>query len=222
MSEQPRGWRLPSGRVSVYVLVAVLAFTFSAGVGAMAALVLGGELRLSSSEKPQPSEEQGNAGQSEGQSEEQSNIQQDEEQSNAQPSEADYVSKVGKLQSESVKVFLDTHEKLLHYDAITADDIEELQADQAALQKITDQAGNLDAPHEYKEQKKVFLSAINELQEAATMAYALAADPTSATQHGFEEYDRHVDKAAAGLQRSNEALNRDYKTIEGVQSVSPA
>ena len=68
----------------------------------------------------------------------------------------------------------------------------------------------------------MLLSAINEMHEAAQLAYTLAADPTSATQSGFEEYDHHVDKAAAGLKRSNETLDRDYKTIEGVQRVSPS
>jgi hypothetical protein len=67
----------------------------------------------------------------------------------------------------------------------------------------------------------VFRSAIKELYQAAQLAYDLAADPTAATQSRFEEYDRHVNEAAARLQRSNEILNRDYKTIEGVQGVSP-
>jgi hypothetical protein len=52
------------------------------------------------------------------------------------------------------------------------------------------------------------------------LAYALAADPTAATQSGFDEYDRQVNDAAARLLRSNEILGRDYKTIEGVQRVS--
>jgi len=121
-----------------------------------------------------------------------------------------------------VETFLDSHEKLLRYDALTANDVEEMQANQAALQGFTDQTGDLKPPQKYRTQKEVFLSAINELHEAAQRAYALAADPTSATQSGFEEYDRHVDKASTLLQRSNKTLNRDFKTIEGVKGVSPS
>jgi hypothetical protein len=47
-----------------------------------------------------------------------------------------------------------------------------------------------------------------------------AIDPISATQDDFEDYDRIVDQAAAGLRQSNEILGKDYKTIEGVQEVS--
>jgi len=49
----------------------------------------------------------------------------------------------------------------------------------------------------------------------------LAADPTAATQSGFDEYDRHVNEANALLQRSNELVGQDYKTLEGVQRVNP-
>jgi len=117
---------------------------------------------------------------------------------------------------------LDSHDKLLHYDALTADDVEELQANQAALQEFANQAGDLNAPQKYRTQKEVFLAAINELHEAAQLAFTLAADPTSATQSRFEGYDSHVDKAATLLQRSNKTLDRDYKTIEDVQGVSPS
>jgi hypothetical protein len=45
----------------------------------------------------------------------------------------------------------------------------------------------------------------------------LTADPTSATQAGFEAYDGHIGKATAYLRRSNEMLGRDYKTVEPAQ-----
>jgi hypothetical protein len=48
----------------------------------------------------------------------------------------------------------------------------------------------------------------------------MVADPTSATQAGFEAYDQHVDRATAYLQRSNEILDRDYKTTETAQDTS--
>ena len=76
------------------------------------------------------------------------------------------------------------------------------------------------APQKYTEQKDAFVSAIDELHQAAQLAYALAADPISATQADFDDYDRLVNEAAAGLRQSNEILGKDYKTIEGVQEVS--
>jgi hypothetical protein len=96
-----------------------------------------------------------------------------------------------------------------------------MQDNQAALQGFTAQVDDLSPPQKYKEQYEVFRAAINEMHEAAQLAYSLAADPTAATQSGFDEYDRHVNEAAAGLQRSNEILGRDYETIEGVQRVNP-
>jgi hypothetical protein len=120
-----------------------------------------------------------------------------------------------------VETFLDTHERLLRYDALTADDVEEMQANQAALQGYADQADDLDPPRRYGEQYEVFRSAIEELYQAAHLAHDLAADPTSATQSKFHEYDRHVNQAATYLKKSNEMLGRDYKRIEGVQEVSP-
>jgi len=116
---------------------------------------------------------------------------------------------------------MDIHDQIVRYDAVTADDVEEMQANQTALQGFVDQVDDLDPPQRYGEQYEVFRSAINELHEAAQLAYSLAADPTAATQSGFDKYDRHVNEAAAGLQRSNEILGREYKTIEGVQKVSP-
>jgi hypothetical protein len=120
-----------------------------------------------------------------------------------------------------VEVFLDSHEKILRYDALTAEDVKDMQANQAALQGFTDRVDDLSPPQKYKEQYEVFRSAVNDLHDAAQLAYRLAADPTAATQSGFDEYDRHVNEAATGLRRSNEILGRDFKTIEDVQRVSP-
>ena len=119
-----------------------------------------------------------------------------------------------------MEAFSDSHEKLLRYDTLTSGDIEEMQANEAALQEFADQASDLKAPQEYREQKDAFVSAIDELYQAAQLAYALAADPISATQADFDEYDRLVDEAAAELQRSNELLGKDYKTIGGLREVS--
>jgi Translation initiation factor IF-2, N-terminal region len=207
MIQSPRE-RLPMRRVLAYILAAALALAVAAGVGAMAALMMRGDPGLPASEKPRPSEEQPNA-------------QQGEKRGNAQHSEADYVSEVGRIQQRSVETFLDSHDKLLRYDALTADDVEQMQANQAALKELADQVDGLDPPQKYGEQYEAFRSASNELQETAQLAYTLAADPTAATQSGFEEYDRRVNEAAARLERSNEILGRNYKTIEGVQRVSP-
>jgi len=222
MGGQPRGKRLLPGRVLVYILLALVAFAVAAGVGAMAALMVGGELRSTVSEKSPPSEEQGNAQHSEKrgnarQDEEQGNAQHGEKQNSAQHSEADYVSKVGKLQSGAVKAFLDSHDKLVHYDALTAEDVDQMRANQG----FTGQVGDLDPPQKYGEQYEVFRSAIDEMHEATQLAYALAADPTSATQSDFEEYDRHANEAATRLQRSNEILGRDFATLRGAQELSP-
>jgi hypothetical protein len=214
-----------SKRVLVYILAVPLAFAVAAGVGVMATLIMQDDLSLPVSEKLQPSEGQGNAQQSESQSnaqqsESQSNAQQSESQSNAQQSEADYMSKVGKLQSESVKTFLDSHNQLLRYDALTADDVDKMENNQDTLGELADQADNFKPPQKYRQQHETFNSAISELHEASQLAYKMASDPTDATQPRFDEYDRHVNEAAANLRRSNEILGRDYKTIGSVQRVN--
>jgi DNA repair exonuclease SbcCD ATPase subunit len=208
MTQSPRK-RSPTRRVLVYILAAALAFAVAAGVGAMAALILRGDMGSPASEEPQPSEEQANA-------------QQSEKQANSKQSEANYTSEIGKIQSRSVATFLDSHDKLLRYDALTADDVEEMKANKAALQGFSEEVDDLDPPQEeYREHYEAFRSAISKLREAAQLAYTFAADPTAATHSGFEEYDRRVNEAAARLERSNEILGRNYKTIEGVQRVSP-
>jgi hypothetical protein len=207
MSQSPRR-RLPGRGVLVYILLAASMLAVAAGVGAMVALMMRSDLGLPASERPQHSEEQANARQS-------------EKQANSTQSEADYVGEVGRIQSTSVAAFLDSHNKLLRYDALSADDVEEMNANQTALKRSTDQVDDLDPPQKYRDQYEAFGSAISKLQEAAQLAYTLAADPTAATHSGFEEYDRHANEAAARLERSNEILGRNYKSIEGVRRVSP-
>ena len=116
----------------------------------------------------------------------------------------------------------DLYRTIPQYDALNAGDVEEMLTNQDALQEITEQIANLNPPQQYSEQYEVFRSAINELHQAAQLAYNLAADPVSASQSEFDEYDRHVNEAAAGLQRSNEMLGRDYQTLEGAREVSPS
>jgi len=68
----------------------------------------------------------------------------------------------------------------------------------------------------YEEHYEAFSGATNELYESVQRAPSLVADPTVATQAEFDEYDRHANEAAASLQRSNEILGWDYKTIRSV------
>jgi Translation initiation factor IF-2, N-terminal region len=224
--------------IRVYVAAAMLAFAVAAGVGATTALMVRGDLSLPASKEPRASGQQGNTPQRQGavadrsqqkeageqpsasRPQEQKPAAQPAEKAASQQDEAEYVSKVGDIQSESVETFLDSHQKFMPYDALTADDIEEMQVDQATLKGFADQVDGLDPPQKHREQYEVFRSAINELYEATKLAYELAADPTAASQSGFAEYDRHVSQAAAYLKKSNEMLGRDYKTIEGVRRVS--
>jgi len=131
-----------------------------------------------------------------------------------------YVTRVGDVQAEAVTMFLDSHRKLLRYDALTADDVEKMQVNAATLGRLVDETENLDPPDRYTQQHETFGSAIGQLHEAASLAYELAADPTAATQSGFDEYDSLVSGAAVDLQSSNEALGRDYASIGGVQKVN--
>ena len=131
--------------------------------------------------------------------------------------EAEYVGKVGEIQAQSVEAVIDSDDKLLRYDALTADDVEELEANRVTLQDLTDRVDDLDPPQKYRKQYEVFGSAIDELYEATELAHRLVADPTSASQADFDEYRSHVDRAAAHLQRSNEILSRDYEAIEGTR-----
>ncbi len=133
---------------------------------------------------------------------------------------AEYIGTVGDIQTGAVETFLNSHDKLLQYDALAADDVDELKANETALQDMADQAGDLAPPRKYEEQHEVFGSAIDELHEATRLAYGMAADPVAA-ELSFDEYDGHVNEASALLQRSNELSGKDYEAIEGVQKISP-
>jgi hypothetical protein len=227
-------------RLLVYAVAATLTLVTAAGVGAVVALVVGGNLSWPAGERarleePSPAREQG---ESPPRQQADSDHPQDEDQQQytdrsqlekadakrgqaaSQDIQVQYVDGVGEIQANAVEVFLDSHGKLLRYDSLTSGDIEKMQANEAALQGFAGQASDLKAPQKYREQKVVFLSAIDELHQGAQLAYALAADPISATQSDFDDYDRLIDEAAAGLQQSNEILGNDYKTIEGIRSVN--
>ena len=228
-------------RVLVYAVAAMLAFALAAGVGGMGALMLRGDLNLPGREEPQPlderksaagpqekdvAEQKGAAEQKdtadqEGAAEQEGAAPQPEREEAAQQEEAEYINKVGDIQGKAVEISLDSHNKLLRYDVLTNDDLQELRANEAALREFADQVVNLDPPQKYEGQYEVFRSAIDELHAAAQLAYELVADPTAATKLTFDEYDRRVAEAAGGLQESNERLGQDYETLGDVQEISP-
>jgi hypothetical protein len=225
------GWwnqRSQFTRLLVYAVAATLVFVIAASVGAVAALVVSGNVsrptvERARPEEPSPAGEQGKVPQRQQQhtdKAQQEIADAEGEQTVTQDKLTQYVGGVGEIQANSVEAFLDSHEKLLRYDTLTSSDIEEMQANQAALQGFVDQASDLRAPKQYRNQKDAFVSAIDELHQAAQLAYALAADPVSATQADFDDYDRLVDEATAGLRRSNQILGKDFEGIEGVREVS--
>lgn len=135
-------------------------------------------------------------------------------------SEAAYLDEVAHIQNGSVEASLRSNNKLLRYDALTADDVEELKADYVALENYARRARDLAPSADHEDQYKVFVLAINELRDANELAYRLGADPSSATQTDFEAYDRHMNRATAYLRRSNEMLGTDYKTTGAAQEIS--
>jgi hypothetical protein len=209
-------------------VAAILAFVMAASVGALATLVVSGNVSWPPGDSPKPEEPDlaGERGkppqrqQADTERPQQEKADAKREQVASQLKQMPYVDAVGEIQADSVEAFLDSHEKLLRYDTLTSDDIEKMQANQAALQEFTDRASDLEAPEKFRDHKDTLLSATDELHQAAQLAYALAADPISATQADFEDYDRLVNEAADDLQRANEILGKNYKTIEGVQEVS--
>jgi hypothetical protein len=135
-------------------------------------------------------------------------------------SEAAYLEEVADIQNGSVEASLRSNNKLLRYDGLTAEDVEELKADNVALENYARRARDLAPSAEHEDQYKVFILAINELRDANELAYRLAADPYSATQADFEAYDRHVDRATAYLRRSNEMLGKAYTTTGPAREIS--
>lgn len=216
----------PTRRLLAYVATAILVFALAVGIGAVAALMASSNVTSSTGHKARSGESSRKGGQTKLAHHEQtksaSSSQQysDAKKGQAAPRDgrSNYVDEVGEIQARSVTTFSDSHEMFLHYDALTSGDVKKLRADVAALKGFTDRTDALDAPQMYEEQRDVFRSAIDELHRAAQLSYVLAADPLSATQGDFEQYDHLVSEAAAGLQRSNEILGKDYKTIEGVNT----
>jgi hypothetical protein len=224
-------------RTFVYAALAILAFALAVGVGAMGALMLRGDLTgLLERQGPRPADEQAvsqaqqkdsaaERGEAAAEQKEaaprQGQAAANRSADAAQRAEAEYVDAVEDLQTDAVETFRNSHEKLLRYDSLSATDVEEMKANEAALQGMAERATDLDPTRKYGEQHDVFSSAIDQLHEAARLAHVMAADPVAAAELGFDEYDGHVDEASVLLRRSNELLGEDYEAIEGVREVSP-
>ena len=130
---------------------------------------------------------------------------------------AEYKDRVGSIQAGSVDAFLDSNEKLLRYDVLTADDVEELEANYLALKDYRRRADVLTPPEEYEAQYEAFDFALGDLHYAAELAYQMAANPLTASQSDFSAYALHAERAAEHLRRSNEILGREFDTIEGAR-----
>jgi hypothetical protein len=218
---QPQRKRSPNRTLLLYILLAALAFAVTAGIGAMGALMLRGDLGSPGADEAQPPQggQKAPRSQDKAAAEGELGVQQAEDASHQR--EAEYVARVGDIQADAVETILDSHDKLARYDALTADDVEEMQANKDVLQQVVEQTEGLDPPQRYDgEHYEAFSSTIRELHRASELAYNLAADPTAATRSVFDEYAQHLSEAAAGLERSNEILGRDYKTIEDVRRVN--
>jgi hypothetical protein len=194
-------------KVLVYAAAGAAMLAVAAGVGATAALMFASDEGSPEGPKPRQADEAKpeQAGKQEGASDRQS--------------KAEYLSEVGDIQNEAVEASLESNGKLLRYDRLNPDDIENMKANYATLGDYRDRVEALDPPEKYKGQYEVFVLAISELYAANKLAYRLAADPVSATADDFDAYDRHIDEATSHLQRSNEILGRDYKTTEAAQDV---
>jgi hypothetical protein len=215
-------------KILSYAAVGIILLALATGIGAMAALLLGPDPRPLGGESRQEAGSPGEARPQKAGADKDKNAPKQQEDAAAEQrrvaarqGEAEYVGTVGEIQARAVEAFLESHDKLLRYDALTGADVEEMQASEAVLEAMNEQTADLAPPRKYGEQYKVFSAAIDELHEATRLAYGMAADPVAAAELGFDEYDGRVDKASGLLQRSNELLNRDYEAIENVREVSP-
>jgi hypothetical protein len=241
MMQRLRELPLPLKILLAVAAAATALLALATGVGVMAAALVGPGQGSSGGEPERAGRtEQREAGSQEGSqprqadSQEGSQPRQADSQEGSQPrqagkgkgapdrlTEAEYVSTVGRIQSEAVRTLLDSHDKLLRYDILTTDDVREMRANESALRGFAARVDGLDPPRRYVGQYEVFRSAINELHEAAQLAHSLVADATVATKADFDEYDRRVSEAAGRLQQSNETLARNYRSIGDVQEISP-
>jgi hypothetical protein len=201
-------------KILAYTAATAAVLVLAVGVGVMAALTLG-LVGGGSPEGAKPEQVERASSGRDGRSQEDAR-----EEPHDAPGDAAYSNELVVIQNQAVGASLESNGKLLRYDGITAEDVEELEANYLALESYARRAKNLAPPAKHDDQHKVFVLAIGELRGATGLAYRLAADPSSATQTDFEEYDRHMERATAYLRRSNEMLGEDYKTTGAAQDVS--
>ena len=201
-------------KILTYAAAAAAVLALAVGVGVMAAFTLGSD-GGSSPQGAKPERVEGASPGRDGRSQEDAR-----EKASDASGDAAYSKDLAVIQKQAVEASLGSNRKLLRYDGITAEDVEEMEEDYVALQGYARRAGDLAPPAKYYDQHEVFVLAIGELRGANGLAYRLAADPSSATQTDFEAYDRHMDRATAYLRRSNEMLGEDYKTTAAAQDVS--
>jgi hypothetical protein len=183
------------------VLLLALGFALAFGVGAAASLISERGLGFLGEAGSQQAAEQ-------------------QEETSPEIDKSSYITMVGDIQNGAVETIADSNDKLRRYDSLTPADVDALETNYLTLGKYSDQADNLEPPKGYEEQHDIFGTAIGELYDAAGVAQRLAAKPVSATKADFDEYQRHVDKASTSLRQSNEILDQNYKTTEGLQSPS--
>ena len=200
-------------KILAFAAAAAAVLALAVGVGYMAALTLGPDRDSPQGAKPgrvgEANPEQG--AKSEGDT---------KKGASGASDEAAYSDTVASIQNGSVEASLQSNDKLLRYDTLTAGDVEEMKANYVALQGYARRARDLAPSAEKEDQYKVFVLAISELRDANELAYRLAADPSSATQADFEAYDRHMDRATTYLRQSNEMLGKDYKTTGAAREIS--
>jgi len=201
-------------KILTYAAAVAAVLALAVGVGVMAAFTLGSDDE-GSPEGAKPERIEGANPGRDGRSQEDAR-----EKASDAPGDAAYSNDLAGIQNRAVEASLGSNGKLLRYDGITAEDVEEMEANYVALESYARRAKDLAPPAKYEDQHRVFVHAIGELRDADELAYRLAADPSSATQTDFEAYDRHMDKATAYLRRSNEMLGEDYETTGAAQEVS--
>jgi hypothetical protein len=232
MTQRLRQLPLPL-RILAYAVAAALMLAVAAGVGTVAALVSGSGLGSLGGSAPQqaggaksaPASEQEDVSKEDTSKEDTSKEGTSKEGTSKEGTsgplnEVQYLDKVADIQNGSVEASLDSNDKLLRYDSLTDEDIEDMKANNAALEDYSDRIEDLDPPEEYEDQYKALVLAIDELRDANELAYRLVTDPASITGADLETYDGRVDRATAYLQRSNEILGKDYKTAETAREIS--
>lgn len=187
----------PALKVLIYAVLLGVVFALAMGIGATATIIYERGLSFSGGAGPQQGSNQGDA-------------------SPQQPTATDYIAEIRDIQNGSVEAFVESNDNFLRPDSLTADDVEDMEANYIALGDYSNQVENLNPPEEYEGQYELFSAAINELYDATEIAYRVAADPISVTLADIEAYDDHVDRATINLEQSNEVLGRDFSTTEGV------